>query len=325
MIIHPEIGALRGDDSPQRTAQQAAHDAMVAWHALPQVDRLRREIEVFASDGEFVADGELSRLFEAGKDAANRLADSLVRSGVDLLVRAPLAHLPQRHSTDGTVSMLLLARSGNVTLTLVAIDGAALAAGAAPATVNLWPGEAWEHVLAGTGRAELVDVVPDGPERARLDRQPIALRPGTVLHRDASRLGFVLHGVDGCLVSLRLQRRRPLAGMVREYALSDGRLAHTAAGNPRDSRVEVMMALLGRMKRADAAPLMADLAQREGPDSLRWQALRECLALDSLTGFQALCAVARDAGDPLFVPAGALRSQLIETDPQLARLETCPG
>ena len=112
---------------------------------------------------------------------------------------------------------------------------------------------------------------------------------------------------------------------MREYALADGSLVHQAASDPEDSRTELMMALLGRMNRADAAPSIAGIARGEGSAALRWQALRECLALDTRSGFEALDAVARDADDPLCSAAAALRARLIETYPQLREAAECPA
>jgi hypothetical protein len=86
-----------------------------------------------------------------------------------------------------------------------------------------------------------------------------------------------------------------------------------------------MLAMLGRMGRKDAAPLIAEIAAGEGSPALRWQALRECLALDTQVGFAALSAVAGAAGDPLAANAGALRAQLIEAYPQLQEVEQCPA
>jgi hypothetical protein len=134
---------------------------------------------------------------------------------------------------------------------------------------------------------------------------------------------MLLRDVEGCLVTLRLQRRLRNAGPTREFRLTDGELVHQAAGNVRDSRIEVMMALAGRMGRKDAAPLLAEIVREEGSAALRWQALRECLALDTRVGFTTLCAIARSPSDELAPPAGALRSQLIEAHPQLADLEPC--
>ena len=108
-------------------------------------------------------------------------------------------------------------------------------------------------------------------------------------------------------------------------SLSDGALVHQAAGSPRDSRLELSAALLGRMGRKDAAPLLAAMAEEHGSAALRWQALRECLGLDSAAGFVVLCRLSQNAADPLAAHAGALRAQLLETYPQLAGACPCPA
>ena len=71
--------------------------------------------------------------------------------------------------------------------------------------------------------------------------------------------------------------------------------------------------------------LLAAMAEEEGSAHLRWQALRECLGLDSAVGFAALTGLAQRNDDPLAVPAGALRAQLLETYPQLAGVAGCPA
>ena len=78
------------------------------------------------------------------------------------------------------------------------------------------------------------------------------------------------------------------------------------------------------LNEVEAAPTMAAMAREAGPDGLRWQALREALALDTAEGFRALCHVARASDDPLAMPAGALRAQLVEAHPELLALEKQP-
>jgi hypothetical protein len=102
-------------------------------------------------------------------------------------------------------------------------------------------------------------------------------------------------------------------------------LLHQAAGSPRDSRLELTAALLGRMGRSDAAPMLAAMAEERVSAHLRWQALRECLGLDSAAGFATLTLLAGRDDDPLAGPAAALRSQLLETYPQLAGISPCPA
>lgn len=320
MIVHPEIGSLRGNDAPQRIAQEAMHDAIGAWRARRDVAEVIADVAAFASGMAMADCMALARSFDEGADAASFAREFCAAACAQLEV-SPLAHVPQRHFHDDAISTLLLARSGNVTLSLVAIDSEGLRNRPPAKSASFWPGEGWEVVLAGTARAELIECRSRRDDRAELRRLETTLQPGKVICRDASRQALVLRGVDGCLVSLRLQRRSERAGVTREYALEDGRLLHQAAGNPRDSRIELMMAALGRMGRADAAPLIAEIAAGDGTEALRWQALRECLALDTLTGFTVLTSVAGNRADALSGPAQGLRSQLVSAYPQLAGIE----
>jgi hypothetical protein len=195
-----------------------------------------------------------------------------------------------------------------------------LAARPAAASVGFAPAEEWEIVLGGTGRGRLVE------RRGEvLTTHDLDLAPGLALGREADREALIFDRIDGALLLLRLQRRRDMMMPKREFALDDGRLLHQASASPRESRHEIAVALLGKMGRADSAPLLAEIARDESHgDSLRWQAIRECLGLDTRTGFWTLSAIARAGADPLSVPAGALRAQLLETYPQLAEVELCP-
>ena len=67
----------------------------------------------------------------------------------------------------------------------------------------------------------------------------------------------------------------------------------------------------------------AAMAEERGGQSLRWQALRECLGLDTALGFATVCRIAAQPDDPLSAPAGALRAQLLETYPQLEEVAEC--
>lgn len=323
MIIHPELRALRGDDSPQRDAQESLIRQADEWRCRPRTAALLAELKRFDEGEPLAGCPKLSELFEEGNPAAREFAGDFARMSVKCLAEAPLGHVPLRHFTDGVHSTLLLARTGNVTLSLVAVDGEGFAGRAAPVTADFGPSEVWEHVLAGRAGAELVELREPASGEAVLDRRDIALKPGEIVGRRAGRQTMLLRHVEGCLVTLRLQRRLSQAGPTREYRLADGCLVHQAAGNVRDSRIEMMMALLGRMGRRDAAPLLAEIAWGQGSAALRWQALRECLALDTLAGFTALSAVARSVDDDLTAAAGALRSLLVEAHPRLAEVESC--
>lgn len=283
------------------------------------------ELPDYAAGRPLIECPALDALFDESQDVALPLARAFAAAGGRGLGEAPLGYFPMRHFGDGVVSTLLLAHAGTITLSLVAIDGAALAARARPTAVDFRPSEVAERVLAGRAEAELIAYRMLDERRARLDRRPIALAPGRVVRRDGAAEALLLGTVRGSLVTLRLQRRQAGGGPTREHALADGRLLHQAASNPRDSRLELTMALLRQMGRADAVPPIAALARGEGSPALRWQALRECLALDTLAGFQALTAIATSPDDPLASNAGALRAQLVETYPQLRGIEPCPA
>jgi hypothetical protein len=320
MIIHPELRALRADDGPQRAAQDAMVERVSVWREQPGVMALLDAVKAFASGGWEQSPDVLTRLFGEDDAPARDLASDLVRVVTGALADNPLGHVPFRHFSDDTLATLQLAKAGDTALSLVAIDGAGLAKRAAATTADFSPSEVWERVLAGEARAVVIDRGVTGPDRAELAVSHRTLRPGSLIVRDARSRHVRLDRVEGCLVSLRLQRRLPHGGPTREYALADGKLVHQAAGNPQDSRTELMMALLGRMGRTDAAPHLAGIACEAGSTALRWQALRECLSLDTAAGFGALSEVAQRPGDELAAAAGALRSQLIEAYPQLREL-----
>ena len=321
MHLHPTLGALCEDDSPQRAAQVALHATAADWRAGPAVRTLTAELAQFAQGGELDDFAMLSALL-TDHAGASRFAADLVGRTCAALTDQPLGHVALRHFTDGTVSTLMLAGAGGTSLALIAIDGAGLARRTAPTTVSFAPCHCWEIVLAGTADAALV-YAPTGPRSGEPLAQTLrTLAPGDTLDRDSARQSLIVNSVENCLVSLRLQRRRDRE-VAREFALADGALLHQAAGSARDSRLELAAALLGRMGRSDAAPLLAAMAEESGTPALRWQALRECLALDSRAGFVTLSGIARRPADPLAMPAGALRAQLLEAHPELGMLEPC--
>ena len=177
-----------------------------------------------------------------------------------------------------------------------------------------------DAVIAGCAEARLTSRGTDGA----LAHEDAALATGSRLALDLSREALFVSRVERRLATLRLSRTAANPGPVREHDLASGELLYQAAGAIAHSRQELMIALLARMKRREAAPAIAAVAAGSGPDALRWEALREALALDTVRGFAALSELARSPGDPLAPPAAALRAQLVEAHPQLLALEDMP-
>lgn len=316
MRIDPQVLALRGNASPQRDAQDAAFAAREAWRADPRAAGALGELAAYGKGAAF---GECPALAAAlGEHAsAMELVGALFERMLPALRSEPLGQVPLRQFSGNGVSTLLLAHEGRAMLLLTARE-----AGSVPReAVSFSDGERHELVLAGEAEARLVRLGEARPETAQLAFADVPLQAQVSLALDLSCEALMTERVTRRLVSLRLTRAVEAPRPTREYRLSDGAFLHQASGDMRESRHELMLALLGRMGRADAVPVMAEMAA-EGSEHIRWQALRECLALDTAAGFGALCAIAREAADPLAGPAGALRAQLLEAHPVLAQLET---
>ena len=323
MSIHPDLLALRSDDAPQRHDQIAVSAAVQGWRGRAQFARLEREITSFAGGESLGTLPVLTQLFKPGGQAAGRLVDALIAPLVAALQGQPLGEVPLRHYVDDRSALLVLSQSGGAALTLQVIEPSGHRLLPRARTVTFTPGMAHERILAGAGEADLVSLDAQLPDRAELSVKQCRLAAGDCLSRDSGRHSQLIRSVTKPLVILRLQRRGGPGDLTREYDLSDGRFLAQAAASPRETRLELVAALLGRMGRSDAAPLLAAMAEEEAAQSLRWQSLKECLGLDTAIGFAALQRIAGREDDALAAPAGALRAQLIESYPQLKGVAAC--
>lgn len=317
--------ALRADDTPQRQIQQRLVDQAAVWRQSGAAAQLEAELPRLASGHALEELSALRALFTPGDPTAANLVREMTDWLLGELGSAPLGQVPLRHQCDRALATLVLARCHGANLALQAIDGAGLALKQAAQSVTFAANESWEHVLSGSAAVELVRTIGHRPGGMELERTDVTLCTGSIMHRRGRQVAQIFKRVPGVMVLLKLQRPDASHEPSREYALDDGRLLHQAAASPRDSRLELAVALLGRMGRTDAVPLLASMAEESGTPHLRWQALRESLALDSGAGFAALSAIARRSDDPLAAPAGALRAQLLEDYPQLAKVPVCPA
>ena len=320
MRIDRAIEALRGDRSAQRLAQSALAESATGWRQGADVAPLLADLQRFGAGASL---GECGALRSAltDLDMARRLTVGWVSAIGGTLADVPLGHVPFRHQLAEGFTVLQLGRASRATLSLVQYTPVEPAA--PPHSVCFTDGERREICLAGRADARRVTRSGSGETKVRLTFEPASIAPGSTLAfagRDETK---IVDRIAAPLTLLRLSRQpeAPLPSL--EYRLEDGSLLHRAAGDCRESRSELMLALLGRMERRDAVPAMRALS-REGSDSLRWQALRECLALDSAAGFQALADIARNPADSLHAPAAKLHTELRMRYPDLARRELEP-
>jgi hypothetical protein len=320
MAIHPDLMALRSDPVPQRLAHEALSTAIQRWRESALMRRIESEFQSFSQGAELAAQSQLTTLFDPEDSMAGALVARLVDPLIAVLAKHPLGAVPLRHYGDDQSATLVLCQNGGSALSIQVLDPVGLSRQRPAHSVTFAPGQLHERILAGSGRARLVTLRHARPDTADLAIDELRLETGQCLHRNSEQQCRMITALDAPLVLLRLQRRAAGGAVTREYALEDGRFIAQAAARPRETRLELAAALLGRMGRNDAAPLLSAMAEEEAGQSLRWQSLKECLGLDTATGYAALCRIAARADDPLAAPAGALRAQLIESYPQLEGL-----
>lgn len=320
MLVRTELKALREDDAPQRQVQADLGRIMAEWRSSRVGSGIDRSIRAFAGGVPLESLTPLARLFSHGDKAAQRLAADFVARFLPVLQTSQWGQVPVPSKVDDVSATIVLATAGNCVLVLTAYDGVALRTKRAALSAGFSPGETYDHVLAGSGSGRLIELGAGPGGETHLTTAICELVPGSVMRRDGAQQSLLIESAEGTLVILRLQRRPECGTVARELRIADGALLHQATANSRESRFELAAALLGKMGRRDAAPLLAAMAEERTGQSLRWQSLKQCLGLDTAQGFAALSRLAASEGDDLAAPAKALRAQLIAAHPQLERI-----
>ncbi len=325
MRIDPVLRALRSDDAPQRKAQAALESVRNTWLESEPIRRVLAELERYGGGAPLADCPSLDTMVAEPAEAISQLRP-LIEGMTGAMARHPIGQVPFRHQYNGGIAVIQLAERGRASLSIVTYEEAPQTRTPQAQSVCFADGERHECYLAGAAEARLLEVIEERPDSAVLDSEMRILCAGETLSLTGQRKTKLVQRIHGRLTMLRLGRTAETPGPSREYRLSDGALLHRASGDRGESRDEMMMALLGQMGRQDAVPAIAAITQ-DGSEHLRWQAVRECLALNSAAGFSALCALAADQEDCLSHPAGVLRAQLTEAHPQLAELEKskCPA
>lgn len=317
MRIDLAVAALVADPAPMFGAGEAVR----GWSNDPAVAPLLAELARYGSGGELSECPGLWSLITAGADGAG-FARGAASAATQHLRAAPLALWPWRHFSNGVLHSVTIAAEGDASLSLAMVDGTtwrAVRDPAAPDLAAFQPGTLHAVVVGGTASGRILCNRSVDPARAQIDSKPITFASGVAFTISGEREALALDAIDGLLMTLRLYRRPAGNAPARQFDVASGALVHQTAGEQGDSRAELMMALLRAMDRSDAAPALAALA-RSGAPPVRWQALRECLALDSATGFAVLVEVAAQADDPLCAPARNLAESLAAQHPALAQM-----
>lgn len=318
MRIDPAIDRLRRDPAPQLDAQAALEVVRDGWRRSGRVAALLEELGGYGS-GAAIADCPLLDSALSDLALAQGFVDALVSPMVRQLIGRPLGHVPFRHQYARGLGVLQLAEANGAALSLLCYEASGGGREGRAETVCFAGGERRELCLAGAADARFFEILRAEPQRAELDWETRRIVRGDALAFLGPRHARIVDSPLRRMVMLRLSRGDRAPAPTREYRIADGMLVHRASGDRAESRDEMAAAVLGAMRRADAAPVLAGIAGAAGSDHFRWQALCQALALDTATGFETLAAIAGDTADALAAPAGALRASLIERHPSLAR------
>jgi hypothetical protein len=306
--VHPELARLR----VETPAQPHTDAALAAWQARGEVAAVRAALAAYGAGAALDELPPLAALIQSA-EAGRALVAGLVEELTGALAAEPLAQLPFGHATTSGLARLRLAGEGRAVLSLIAH---APRARALPVSALFEDGAAHDLVLAGKGTALLHQC-----EGGRLTTREIGLAPSTRIARQGPAEARQIIAVTQPLLVLHLTRAATEPRPSYEIGLADGRCLKTISGCKRTSQQIMALGVLGALRHKGAVPAMAATAlDPVAARDLRWEALRQCLALDTRAGLSLLAALADDPDDPLAPPARALQHQLAASDPALAAL-----
>ena len=312
MFVRDELKALRGDDREARTHRVAMEEALEDCRREPRLAAVLEELLRYGEGADFAHCPALVALFEH-TGAARDLLRPLIGRLTALHRAYPLAQLAFRHRSQAGAHVLQIAARGHATLSLVLQDQDA---GAEHVIATFADADQREVVLTGKASACLFEIVAEERDRVILNSVRTELQSGARMKCTGPRQSRLIKPSHDSLLTLRLARAAGRPRPTRRIDVRSGRIVHRASGNAADSRAELAMLLLGRMGRSDALPVLA-ARTRTGDAQLRWQALRQCLALDAATGLSLLERIAKDHADPLYQAARAQLAQLLRERPSL--------
>ncbi len=327
-----ESEALRSwlEDKAARAATAAAmRDLAEAIAAIPAIVRLKQRLKPAAERGADAVLALAGRLIRDDSAIAALLGAAISAAAADPFCRPPL-----RASRNPVQDGLLLFADPLLTVQVAVMSADALAVkrasgGPPPAISFTGQRSLFRFVKAGGAVMSVWSAPFIGPDftftgsgRCRL-RERRRLGEGEVVEFDGRRETFLIDSIDGDLVYLFASTPLEAAPVGVDY--DPLTLEPVAASSTDDagSRIQMMLALLRTLGRRDAAPLFAE-ALSDRHFHMRWQAMREFLALDAEL---ALPHLERMAGaDPHPEVRAAAAATLAAFFPETAeRLEPCPS
>ena len=251
-----------------------------------------------------------------------------LRAAVALCAADPFAMPPLRIFSGGALGGMILAEVPPITLSLI-IRPFNQPAPRDPSVI-FSPGHGLTQIVRSGGarvrryRVALDDAELAGGFRAASaaplkDIGEASLTDGDQIRVDQQCESFNLIPGTGDLVMLQLFVHEQSRVPMREYDPATGRLIRAAAGGRATSFRQMGLAVLRACGRSDAAPLFA-AALADNDFAMRWQVMRELLALDPEAALPHLGAMAAGDPHPEVREAAAATMELLRERIALARI-----
>ena len=313
MQVHPSLAALRSDRASQRRAQLRLTDAYELWRAGDMAQAVEEDLAAYEAGGALSDLPRLSALLSQ-PEKVQAWSGDLIRAMIEGLHDEPLGEVPLPSQKSDNYAATRVLSHGAATLSLCVYTPARLEH--EPKSAMFADCDAHELVLGGSARGclhrlrDVANGVSITTTRHHWRRADVmALDQWTTRH---------LIPDNGPLLTLRLARTPAAPAPTRMIDLSTGTVLKSASADKQASRDLMALAVLGALEHRPALGTMERLAinTRADPD-LRWEAVRQSLALDAARGFALLSALANDPTDPLCAAAESLRAQLLAAHPQL--------
>lgn len=299
MQVYPDIAALRDDSVRQRRTVAAMQRHLSAWRSKRDVNRLMSELKKYGDGAEL---GQCECLVGLVQDRA--IARSFIEDWIASLIASARTEPflePQfaHHASNASTSMRLM-RAGGTCLDIVAFESGGSDTRRHGA-VTFIDSESHDLVLRGSLKGRWCRLQRTGGEQT-LEVSHMEIAEGAILISNTETTWQPI-GANGSALVLRLSRQPALPSPTRTYSIEDGTLLRIADGGKAASERLMAVSILGAIGDDCALERLRHVAaDRKEEPHIRWEAIRQTLALDARSGEALLIELDRD-DDPLSHPA----------------------
>lgn len=298
MHVHPDIAALRGDEAAQRRIRARMASARSAWQAMPQVEGLAAALSAYGKGAPLAQCLTLERAM-TDHASATGLVSIWITELVEALREEPLGEVPNRYRVATGLTSVQLLKSGRATLSLLAYERP-VSDPAPPQTALFQDRETHEIVLAGAARGTFHSL----DESGWISTSECQWRSGDSIHCPDNRHVRQVVAAKRSMLLLQLVRLPETPRPSREIRLADGKQVHCASGDKAASQRFMALSVLGALDYKPAIDTFEARALDRSEDAeVRWEAVRQALAMEAARGLELLERLKGDASDPLARPA----------------------